>query len=111
VVNANLFQSFYVSVEHLNPDSPGANTEGFVADPGLAAVHCNIQPATFEVTALNNGAYGKSYTVFTTNSGILETDRITTVSGTSSKVYIVKGKEFFNWGLAQHIELFVVEPS
>jgi hypothetical protein len=104
---AALFLNTYISVEHLNPDSGNSNQEGFVSDLALKAVACNIQPASMELTALNNGAYGKSYTVFTTASGILETDRIT-VSGTGQQL-IVKGKQYYNYGLGQHLEIFTEE--
>jgi len=102
-----IYTSSYVSVEHLSPDSTNSNKEGYVADASLQAVLVNIQPSSPEITALNNGAYGKAHTVFTTNSGILETDRITTVSGSYTIQYIVKGKQYFNYGLGQHIELYV----
>ncbi len=106
---ANVFTTKYVSVEHLALDSGSTTKEGFVADISLAAVPVNIQPSAPEVIALNNGAFGKAYTIFTTNSGILETDRLTTVSGTDNKKYIVKGKQNFDYGLAQHIEYYVEE--
>ena len=106
-MNASLFLSSYISVEHLNPDASNTNKEGFVSDLALQAVAVNIQPASMELTALNNGAYGKSYTIFTTSSGILETDRIT-VSGTNQQ-FIVKGKQAFLYGLAQHVEIFCEE--
>jgi hypothetical protein len=101
----------YVSVEHLTPDASNSNEEGYLADLGLQAVKVNIQPSSPEIIALNGGAYGKSYTVFTTASGILETDRITTVSGTQvSKVFIVKGKQHFDYGIgAKHVELYIEE--
>lgn len=106
---APIFTSQYVSVEHLKLDSGSTTKEGYVADIGLAAVSVNIQPSSPETIALNNGAYGKAYTVFTTNSGILETDRLTTVSGTNSTQYIVKGKQNFNYAIGQHIELYIEE--
>jgi hypothetical protein len=106
---ANLFTNQYVSVEHLTLDTANTNTEGFSADVGLAAVLINIQPSSPEMTALNNGAYGKGYTAFTTNSGILETDRLTLVSGTANTKYIVKGKQNYNYALAQHVEIYLEE--
>lgn len=109
MVGANLVLSSYVSVEHLNLDAGSTTKEGYVADLGLAAVHVNIQPSAPEIIALNNGAYGKSYTLYTSVSGILETDRLTTVSGNNSTKYIVKGKQNFNYGLGQHIELYLEE--
>src|SRR5260370_34558371 len=100
--NAELFLSQYVQVEHYTPDLVNSQTEGYIQDVGLQAVKVNIQPASAEIIALNNGAMGKTYTVFTTNSGILHTDRITTVSGVvgtpNGIQYIVKGRNFFNYG-------------
>lgn len=110
--NANLLLSSYVSVEHVSLDTGSTTKEGYLADIGLAAVHVNIQPASMELLALYGGAYGKAFTVFTTASGILETDRLTTVSGTGTpKVYIVKGKMNFDYGQGQHIELYVEETA
>jgi hypothetical protein len=107
--NARLLTNKFISVEHLNPDSPSANTEGFVQDASLQAVPVNIQSSSKEVIALFGGAFGKSYTVFTTSSGILETDRITVVSGTDNRQFIIKGKEMFDLQLGQHQELYVEE--
>ena len=104
-----VFTDTYIKVEHLNLDIGNSNTEGYTVDVGLAAVKVNIQPSSPEVTVLYNGAFGKSYTMFTTNSGILETDRVTTVSGSYTKVFIVKGKQYFNYSLGQHLELFLEE--
>lgn len=103
---ASILTDKYVSVEHLVKDS-GANTEGYVADLGLAAVPVNIQPSSKEVIALNGGMFGKSYTIFTTASGILETDRLTVVSGTYSTQYLVKGHEDYGYFDASHYELYV----
>jgi len=105
-----LHDTTLVSVEHLNPDASNANKEGFVADLGMAAVPINIQPSKPEILMLTGGAYGKGYTAYTTASGILETDRLTTVSGTGNgKKYIVKGKQDFNYGLLEHLELYLEE--
>lgn len=105
--NANIITNAYFSVEHVNLDSGSTTKEGYVVDVGLGAVPVNIQPSSPDVSLLYGGAFGKMYTVFTTNSGILETDRLTTVSGTSSTKYIVKGKQYFNYGMGQHTELYV----
>jgi hypothetical protein len=106
-----LHDTTLVSVEHLKLDASNANKEGFVADIGLAAVPINIQPSSSQILMLTGGAYGKGYTVFTTASGILETDRLTVVSGSATPApqYIVKGKQNFNYGLVQHLELYVEE--
>lgn len=109
---ANLLnQTIYISVEHITVDGSGLSTEGYAFDLGLAAVPVNIQPSSSEVVMLYGGAYGKMHTLFTTASGILETDRLTTVSGSDTTQYIVKGKQNFNYGLAQHIELYIEETQ
>lgn len=111
---APILNNTYIKVEHLSLDSGNANTEGYVADAGLAAVPVNIQPTAPEMVALFGGAYGKAYTAFTsftTASGILETDRVTTVSGTTSQVFIVRGKQNFNYGLARHLEFYLEETE
>lgn len=105
--NAAILCDKYVQVEHLNLDSNNTNKEGFAVDASLLAVPVNIQAASMEVTALNGGAYGKGYTLFTTNSGILDTDRLTTVSGTDSTQYIVKGLERLDMFRCQHVEMYI----
>lgn len=99
----------FVSVEHYTRDISNTNKEGYVSDLGLAAVPMNIQPSSNEVIALTGGAYGKSYTGFTTASGILDTDRLTTVSGSYTVKYIVKGRQYFNQGQSRHLELLLEE--
>lgn len=100
----------YVKVEHLDPDNGNANKEGYVVDLSMLAVPCNIQPTAAEMVALYGGAYGKACTVFTTVSGILETDRLT-VSGTGQQ-YIVKGKQIFDYQVGMHSEYYteLVQP-
>ena len=95
----------YISVEHLEPDNNNANKEGYVSDIGLLHVAVNIQPTSPEMIELYGGSYGKAHTMFTTASGIIETDRVT-VSGTTEK-YIVKGKQIFNYQVGQHSEYYL----
>lgn len=102
---ANVLTDTYVSVEHLSPDSDNANKEGYLSDAALVAVACNIQPTSPQIALLYGGAYGKLHTIFTTQSGILETDRVTQ-SGTGVQ-YIVKGKQLFNYGMGQHSEYII----
>lgn len=78
--NANLLTNVNVLVEHISLDPATSVKEGFVIDTGLASVPVNIQPASRELLVLFGGAFGKSYTVFTTYSGILQTDRLTDLS-------------------------------
>ena len=110
MADANLITSCYVNVEHLTVDSTNPNTEGYLLDQALLAVPCNIQPAEADVVALYGGAFGKMFTLFTTCSGILETDRITTVSGSYSHQYIVKGKQHYDYGIGgAHTETLLEE--
>lgn len=102
MADAQVYTDVTILVEHLNVDSTNTNKEGYVSDAALQAVSGNIQPSSAEVIALYGGAYGKSYTLFTTASGILETDRLT-VSGTTQK-YIVKGKQYYGYAYMQHGE-------
>lgn len=102
-ITAPLLNSDFISVEHYTIQA--ANKQGYVADVGLSAVPCNIQPTEPEILALMGGAFGKGYTIFTTASGILEGDRLTS-SGTGD-IYIVKGRQNFNYTYAQHLELYV----
>ena len=105
---ANLLgQTTFVKVSHLSLDYSDLNKEGFVDDISMMAVPINIQPASPYITAMNGGAYGKSFIGFTTASGILETDRLTTVSGMITKQYIVKGKMDYDYELSQHLELYI----
>lgn len=95
-----VFTDINVSVEHLSPDSNNSNKEGYLSDAALASISCNIQPSSMEVLALYGGAAGKMFSMYTTSSGILETDRVT-VSGINDK-YIVKGKEKFTYSTLQY---------
>lgn len=97
-----VFTNHKVTVEHLTPDVGNTNKEGYAQDFSLINLSCNIQPSTPETTALYGGAYGKVYQMFTTTSGVLETDRIT-VSGTGTQ-FIVKGKQYYSYGAIQYGE-------
>lgn len=104
---AQVYTNLYVSVEHFKLDVGSLSKEGYSPDASLLAVACNIQPTSPEIAALYGGAYGKAYTMFTTASGILESDRITVISG--SKSFIVKGKQLYNYGPIQHSEYYLEE--
>src|SRR5581483_4666597 len=104
---AEVLTDQFVQVEHLTQDSGNANTEGYVQDAGLQAIKVNIQPSAPDIAVLYGGAFGKAYTLYTTASGILETDRITTVSGSYTKQFIVKGRQLFNYGPLQHLEAYL----
>lgn len=100
-------KNLFVTVEHLTRDSNNSNKEGFVSDAGLNGTYANIQPVNAETAILYQGAVGKLYSMYTTASGILETDRVT-ISGSTTK-FIVKGKQDFNYGPGQHVELVLEE--
>lgn len=73
-----------------------------------AAVKMNIQPASPEMTALAEGVYGKTFSAFTSSSGVVEGMRLT-VSGTSQN-YIVRGREVHDNGiLPKHYELLLTK--
>ena len=101
--------SKYVSVEHLTPDLTNTQTEGYSRDLSLINIPCNIQPSTPEVIALYGGAMGKVYTMFTTASGVLESDRLT-VSGTGQQ-FIVKGKQYYDYGTLQYGDYVLEEKQ
>jgi len=96
-----------ISIEHLGLDIGTSRKEGYISDLSLSAIRANIQPSSPETTALYGGAYGKVYTIYTTVSGILETDRVT-VSGTTQQ-FIIKGKQYYNYGAGQHGEYIAEE--
>jgi len=67
-------------VKRLTPLSDDPDKEDYQTI-GLHGFDINVQPASDEATALTGGVYGKTYTVYTTQSGIFQGDRLT-VSGT-----------------------------
>lgn len=75
-----------------------------------AAVRCNIQPASAEATVLVDGVYGKTFKLFTSNSGVVEGMRVT-ISGTTEN-YIVRGREKHSNGfLPEHFELIITKDE
>lgn len=100
-----------VFVQRLEKNADNVNKERYVAHSGFrnnlgivsSAVRMNIQPAGAEFTALTDGIDGKIFRGFTFASGVVETMRLT-VSGTSDQ-YIVRGREYFDYGIHKHSEL------
>lgn len=80
-----------VAVSRLIKDADNTSKEQFQANMALQHVKCQIQPATPEQTAISNGVFGQTYTMFTTTSGIFAGDKIT-VSGTG-EILRVRGVE------------------
>lgn len=101
-------------VSKLNPDAGSTTKEGYTTFSGFnyggvraAAIRVNIQPASPELTAFSDGQMFKTYKAFTLASGIVEGMRLT-VSGTND-VFTVKGREKYDYGVGQHIELVLIK--
>jgi hypothetical protein len=96
-----------ISIKRLQKDANNSNKEQYVDNVALSEVKCQIQPSTAEETALSDGVFGQSFTMYTATSGILTGDHIT-VSGTN-ETFRVKGIE--DWSqidLIPHFEIFLV---
>lgn len=105
-------QDKIVFVSRLEKESSDVDKEVFTtfsgfAGPGqipTAAVRMNIQPASAETTVLVDGVFGKTFTAFTTASGVVDGMKVT-VSGTED-TYLVRGREIHENGiLPSHYEL------
>jgi len=97
-----------VSVSHLTKDTDDADKEQYRVDEGLRAVAINIQPATAEETAITGGTYGRTFTAFTTASGLRTGDKIT-VSGTSQTFRVAGVGDWSNPDLISHYEYTFTE--
>jgi hypothetical protein len=95
-------------VSALAVNNPVTDQETFLTISGMVA-NINIQPASPELTILADGETFKTYKAFTTNSGVLE-GMLLTVSGTG-EVYRVRGREIYNYGAGQHIELVLIKSD
>lgn len=103
-----LIQDRIVAISRLQVDADNANKEQYVVNEALSFIAVNIQPATAQDTAIAQGVYGQTYTMFTTESGILSGDKVT-VSGTG-QIFIVRGVEDWSYpDLAPHYEITLVE--
>lgn len=97
-----MYLDLTVSIDRLLPDSD-TDKESYQAVGNYQAVKMNIQPASPELTAVVEGAYGQTFRAFVTVSGIKIGDRVT-VSGTGQR-YIVKGLDNYYWGPIPHLEI------
>ena len=79
-------------------------TENFTTVTGF---NTNIQPANGESTAFINGAYGKTFTAFTTYSGLNIGDKFTV----GSTNYLVRAVRAFPTGFLPHYEITAVLPE
>lgn len=102
-----------VKVEHLQNSSADNDKEAYSLSH--SSLQVNIQPADAETTALSEGAFGKTYTMFapTSASGIIMGDKVTVISGSNANdSYIVKGLK--NWNLGgplPHYEFTLFEHN
>ena len=97
-----------IDVYRLQTDSGDSNKEQYQVYTPLADIAINIQPAQAEDVVIAGGAFGQAYTAFTTQSGILEGDKL--IDQVLGDVFFVKGKS--NWmtpSLSPHIELLLTE--
>ena len=97
-----------VNISRLAPDNDNSNKNSYQSYTPLQNVAMNIQPAGAEDTVMAEGVFGQTYVGFTTNSGIIEGDKISVqVTG---ETLMVKGKSnWFSPDLSPHIELLLVE--
>ena len=104
----SILQDAVVSIYRLTKDADNADKEQYQANAALASVKCQIQPATASETAIAEGVFGKTYTMFTTESGIKEGDKV--VLADTGEIFRVKG--IMNWAdidLIPHYEMTLVE--
>lgn len=95
----------------LNTDS---DKEDYQIIDGLRDVNLHIQPASNETVALVEGVFGKTYTIFTTQSGIKDGDRLTIsglfTDGQSLNKYIqVKNVGAWSFQPLPHFEIVCVD--
>jgi hypothetical protein len=109
-----MIQDKTVFVQKVSSDGAGTDKETYVDYPVFLfqgnlcnAARMNIQPASAELTIMSGGEVFKVFKAFTTNSGIVESMRVT-VSGTND-VYTVKGRERFDYGFLKHYELTLIK--
>jgi len=91
------------SVQRLSPTTNDTDKEKYTQVGNYESIQINIQPATAELTAVSNGAYGLTFQAFVSVSGILIGDRITDLS--NSEIYIVKGRSNWDYLPIPHLEL------
>lgn len=76
-----MFFDKIVSVQRITQLEDNPNKGEYQAVSGLESVSVNVQPANPETVALVNGVFGKTYDIYTTQSGIRDGDKLT-ISGT-----------------------------
>ncbi|MBP9781694.1 hypothetical protein KBC89_03495 [Candidatus Woesebacteria bacterium] len=89
-------------VARLSPNQADNDKEMYVEIvPG--GIRINVQPADAELIAITDGAYGRTYSAWTTYSGVAIGDRIT-ISGSNQK-FIAKGVKDWQMFPLPHTEL------
>lgn len=96
-----MFLNQNASVARLTPDSGDNDKEAYVTL--FNNIPINIQPASGELTAVAEGAYGQTFRAFTPIDGIKVGDRIT-LSGTT-KNFIVKAVNDWFYEPIPHLDL------
>lgn len=91
------------AIERLNVTVGDSDKEEYAAVGNMQSVRINIQPATPELTAITEGAYGQTFRAFVSVSGILIGDRLT--DNGNGKKFIVKGVHDWYNALIPHLEL------
>lgn len=97
------------SVARLSPTASNNDKELYVELSEMGNINIDIQPASSEVVAINEGIAGKTYSAFVSVSGIVVGDRVT-VSGTG-QAFVVKGRSDWNYGPIPHLELVLFESD
>jgi len=69
-----------VTIKRLSATQADADKENWQPVSGLQNIEANLQPASPEDVAITGGVFGKTYTMYTTHSGINDGDRVT-ISG------------------------------
>lgn len=101
-----------VDVQRLSPTQSDSDKEEYGVV--IRGVKVNIQPASSETVALTGGVMGKTFTMFTTRSGIVDGDRVT-VSGTfvdglsQNKELTVANAGNWSFGPIPHFEHTLIE--
>lgn len=95
-----------VSISRLTQDADNTDKESYVPNLALQSVKAGIQPASPEETAIADGVFAQTFTMYTTYSGVLVGDKVTT-SGTG-ETYYVKGREQWDMDPLPHFELMLV---
>ncbi len=104
----------HATIKRESATQADSNKEDYGSQAGLQSIAINIQPANAETVALTGGVFGKTYTVYTTHSGIKDGDRLTVsgifIDGVSiNKELDVKAVGNWNFPPLPHFEITCVE--